>query len=106
MVQRRSLVHALHTENYELLAESLNDVIVEPHRKQLIPHFDAVKSAVLNSGALGCGISGSGPSIFALSKGKAIAEKVEQAMNEVYSKSDISFYTFVSEINTEGIKIL
>ncbi len=101
-----SLVHGLHTTDYELIKEALNDVVIEPYRKQLIPHFDDVKSAVLEAGALGCAISGSGPSIFALSKGESTAKAVQLAMQNVYSKSDIQFETYVSRINTEGIKIL
>ncbi|ARV08436.1 homoserine kinase [Winogradskyella sp. PC-19] len=101
-----SLVHALHTSNYTLISKSLNDYIVEPHRKQLIPHFDTLKTESLKAGALGCGISGSGPSIYALSKGEATAREVEITMQNVYSKTDIPFYTFVSKINTEGIKII
>jgi len=101
-----SLVHALHTSNYTLLSKSLNDYIVETHRKQLIPHFDTLKTESLKAGALGCGISGSGPSIYALSKGEAAAREVEIEMQNVYSKTDIPFYTFVSKINTEGIKII
>lgn len=101
-----SLVHALHTSDYDLIKQSLNDVVIEPHRKQLIPHFDEVKTAVLEAGALGCAISGSGPSIFALSKGEDVAKTVEKAMHFVYSKSNIHFETYVSKINTEGIKTL
>jgi homoserine kinase len=81
-------------------------VVVEPYRKKLIPNFDDLKLESLNVGALGCGISGSGPSIYALSKGKETALEVEKAMQQVYSKTEIPFYTFVSKINTEGIKIL
>ena len=101
-----SLIHALHTSDYDLIHRSLQDIIVEPFRKQLIPHFDAVKIAALEAGALGCAISGSGPSIFALSKGKETAENVENAMQSVYAKTEIDFNTFVSKINLEGIKIL
>lgn len=101
-----SLVHGLHTSDYELIKDALNDVVIEPHRKQLIPHFDAVKTAVLESGALGCGISGSGPSIFTLSKGEATAKAVQLAMQNVYSKSDIQFETYVSKINITGIKTI
>lgn len=101
-----SLVHALHTSDYEVLSKSLNDTIVEPYRKRLIPHFNSLKTEVIKAGALGSGISGSGPSIFALSKGKTVAKEVEMAMQNVYSKTDIPFYTFVSKINTEGIKII
>lgn len=101
-----SLIHALHTSDYGLIKDSLNDVVIEPHRKQLIPHFDAIKTAVLEAGALGCAISGSGPSIFALSKGESTAKAVEEAMHKVYSQTDIHFETYVSKINTKGIKII
>ena len=101
-----SLVHGLHTSDYELISRSLQDIIVEPHRKQLIPMFDELKESVLNAGALGCAISGSGPSIFTLNKGLEIAKNVKEAMNNVYSKTDIEFDIHTSKINTQGIKIL
>ena len=101
-----SLVHAMHTSDYNLISESLNDVIIEPHRSKLIPHFDLVKAESIKAGALGCGISGSGPSIFALSKGKQNAEAVAESMKNVYSKTNINFNTYVSKINTQGMKIL
>ena len=101
-----SLVHALHVSDYNLLGKSLNDVIVEPYRSQLIPNFDNVKKETLLHGALGTGISGSGPSIFALSEGFNTAKKVEQAINAVYSKTNIEFHTFTSKINTKGIKTI
>ena len=101
-----SLVHALHTNDYELIKSSLVDVVVEPYRSKLIPHFDAVKKAVLETGALGCGISGSGPSIYSLSEGLETAEKAAEAIRNIFSKTDIAFDVFVGKINTEGIKIL
>jgi homoserine kinase len=101
-----SLVHALHTSDYNLMKDALKDVVIEPLRKQLIPHFDDVKTAALKSGALGCAISGSGPSIFALSKGEGVSIEVEKAMRAVYSKSNIPFETYVSKINIEGIRVL
>lgn len=101
-----SLVHALHTNDYELIRRSLQDVIVEPFRSRLIPYFSDIKKVTFKSGALGCGISGSGPSIFALSKGVEIAKEVEREMRMVYKNSDIEFYTFVSKINIKGMKIL
>ncbi|APY00002.1 homoserine kinase [Lacinutrix venerupis] len=101
-----SLVHALHTNDYHLLGDSLQDVIVEPYRSKLIPHYNDVKEAALNNGALGCGISGSGPSIFSLSESLETAKKVEKAIQEIYSKTEIEFYTFTSKINADGIKIL
>ena len=62
------LITGLIKEDYALIGRSMEDVIVEPVRSMLIPGFDQVKESAINSGALGCGISGSGPSIFALSK--------------------------------------
>ncbi|MBU2951052.1 homoserine kinase [Tamlana agarivorans] len=101
-----SLVHALHTSDYDLIKDSLHDVIVEPHRSKLIPYFNEVKEAVLNAGALGCGISGSGPSIFSVNKGLETANKVKEAMERIYSKTGITFDIHVSKINTSGVKIV
>ncbi len=101
-----SLVHALHTNNYDLIEDSLQDVIVEPHRSKLIPHYNEVKESMMKAGALGAGISGSGPSIFSLSKGLQNAKNVEDAIRKVYSKTNIKFDIHVSKINTEGIKII
>ena len=101
-----SLVHALHTHDYQLFSESLIDFIVEPHRSKLIPDFDEVKKEAIKAGALGCGISGSGPSIFAFSKGRYIAEKVSSTISNVYKNNNIPYHVYLSKINTEGIKIL
>ncbi len=100
------LIHGLHTSDYEVIKNSLRDVIVEPHRSKLIKHFKEVKEAAINAGALGSGISGSGPSIFSLCKGIESAEKVKEAIEAIYSKTGIAYDMHVSKINTEGIKIL
>ena len=71
----------------------------------LQPHFKEVKKAVLKEGALGAGISGSGPSIFSLSKSEQTALKVKDTMSKIYSKTEIEFEIHVSKINTEGVKI-
>ena len=101
-----SLVSGLYTSDYDLIANSLTDYIVEPHRSQLIPHFNEVKKAMLDAGTLGCGISGSGPSIFSLCKGEKIANKVADSIRKVYSDTGIEFDIYVSKINAEGIRIL
>jgi len=101
-----SLIHALHTSDYDLIKESLHDVVVEPHRSKLIPHFNAVKKAAITAGALGCGISGSGPSIFTLSNSLETSNNVKDAIKNVYSKTGIAFEIHVSKINTEGVKII
>ena len=97
-------VAGLYTNDYNLIGRSLNDIIVEPARKHLIPNFDEVKNAALQYGALGSGISGAGPSIFALCKGQEIAEKVAFAMSESYLNTGITFDMHISKINPQGVK--
>jgi homoserine kinase len=101
-----SLIHALHSDDYGLIKRSLEDIVIEPFRSKLIPYFNEVKSTALNSGALGCAISGSGPSIFMLCKGSQNAEKIEAEISKMYRKTNIEFNTYMSPINTQGIKIL
>lgn len=98
------LVAGLFTEDYDLIGRSLIDHIVEPIRSILIPGFDKVKSVSMEAGALGCGISGSGPSIFAFSKGEETAKKVAAAMKEVYKKIGIDYDVHVSKVNVEGVR--
>ena len=90
----------------QLISNSLVDIIVEPHRKKLIPFFDEVKISAMKAGALGAGISGSGPTIFALCEGDEIAEKVYNAIEDTYKKTGINFNIYASKVNAEGIKIL
>ncbi|RLD79046.1 MAG: homoserine kinase, partial [Bacteroidetes bacterium] len=84
-----AFVHALHTNNYDLLSDSLTDYIVEPYRSKLIPEFDKIKKTALKEGALGCGISGSGPSIFTFSKGIQIANNVSNKLSLIYHNTHI-----------------
>lgn len=100
------LVAGLFMEDYALIGRSLEDHIIEPIRSILIPGFDSIKKETLKAGALGCGISGSGPSIFTFSKGEKTAHKVADAMREVYKNIGIDFDIHVSKINTQGIKII
>ncbi|SNR39325.1 homoserine kinase [Maribacter sedimenticola] len=100
------LIAGLFKEDYALIGRSLEDHIVEPIRSILIPGFDEVKKTALSAGALGSGISGSGPSIFAFSKGKETAIKVGDAMKLVYDKIDIAYEIHVSKINTDGVRPL
>ena len=101
-----ALVHALHENDLELFSDSLHDFIVEPHRSKLIPRFDEVKKSALQNGALGCGISGSGPSIYAFSKNKEIADYLSVIFYDIYNKTDIRFHVYVSAINPTGIKTI
>jgi homoserine kinase len=100
------LISGLYTNNYNLISNSLVDIIVEPARKPLIPFFDDVKNAATEAGALGAGISGSGPTIFALCKGDEVAEKVYKSIKESYQNKGIDFEMFISKINPKGIRII
>ena len=100
------LVAGLYTQDYELIGRSLEDHIVEPIRSILIPEFNTVKEEVKKAGALGSGISGSGPSIFALSKGEKTAQKVAQTMKAIYKTTGLDFDIHVSPIGTSGVKII
>ena len=100
------LIAGLYTRDYQLIGRSLQDVIVEPARKHLIPNFDKVKNCALLSGALGAGISGAGPSIFALCKGKTVAKTVAISMSNAYADTRIPFDIHISKVNDEGVKII
>ncbi len=101
-----AFVHALHTNDYDLLSKSLTDHVVEPYRSKLIPEFDKIKKTALKEGALGCGISGSGPSIFTFSKGIQIANNVSNKLSSIFLNTHIKSNHYISKINTQGIKIL
>jgi homoserine kinase len=101
-----AFVSALFNEDYDLISRSLKDEIVEPMRSLLIPEFDSLKKASIDAGALGFGISGSGPSVYALTKGMDTAHKVSKVINQIISSIGIDFEIHISEINKQGIKIL
>jgi homoserine kinase len=100
------LVAGLLKNDYGLISRSLEDVIIEPVRSMLIPGFDEVKKRSNEAGALGGGISGSGPSIFMLSTDEGIARQIEYCMTEVYMNAGIDFKTYVTTINYEGVKVI
>jgi len=99
------LVAGLMKGDYDLIGRSLEDVIIEPIRSILIPGFDDLKKACKEVGALGGGISGSGPSIFMLSKEKATALAVEQEMKKIYEGFGLAHHTYVTTINQAGVEI-
>ncbi len=100
------LVAGLLLPDYELIGRSLVDVIIEPSRAILIPGFAEVKAAAIANGALGCSISGSGPSLFALSKGEETAQKVAEAMAAEFAALGIGSEQYVSQINQKGPVVL
>jgi len=101
-----AFVSALYTNDYDLLSRSMKDKVIEPYRAMLIPRFHEVKAAAIHGGALGSGISGSGPSIYALSKGMDIAKQVGEAMKKQFDDLELEYEVHLSKINNEGIKIV
>lgn len=100
------LVAGLMKQDYDLIGRSLEDVIIEPVRSILIPGFDELKKQCKQAGALGGGISGSGPSIFMLSKEKETALAVEAAMIKLYTGLGLAHHTYVTTINSNGVEIV
>jgi homoserine kinase len=100
------LITALFKGDLDLLKRSLIDVVIEPQRAQLIPGFYQVKEAAMNAGALGCSISGAGPSIFALCANSLIAENAGVAMEKVFRDLKVESTVFYSGINQEGAILL
>jgi homoserine kinase len=100
------LVTGFLQKDYELIGRSLEDVIIEPVRSILIPGFDEVKNHSLETGALGGGISGSGPSVFMLSKNEEVAKKVEHVMKEIYDRIGVEYHTYVTTISRKGAEII
>ena len=93
-------------EDFELIGRSLKDVIAEPYRATLIPAFYQVKEAVLAAGALGMGISGSGPTLFVLTKGIDQVQQILEAARLVYDSFGLGVDDYHSSINTEGAYVL
>lgn len=100
------LVAGLLKQDYALIGRSLEDVIIEPVRSILIPGFDEVKIRSKEAGALGGGISGSGPSVFMLSQEEKAARDVETVMKDVFTRLGIDYRTYVTTISYEGVRIV
>lgn len=100
------LIAGLMKPDYDLIGRSMVDVIIEPIRAILIPEFNEVKQAALDAGALGCSISGSGPSMFALSRDQDTAQRVGISMQAAFQTVGIGSELYVSGINQEGPKVI
>ena len=100
------LIAGLLQGDASLISRCLEDVVVEPIRSTLISGFYEIKSAAMKEGALGCSISGSGPSLFALTLDKRQAERVGLAMMNACRKEGLDCDLYVSSINKQGPKIL
>lgn len=100
------LVAGLMKPDYSLISRSLRDVIAEPIRSLLIPGFDKMKEKAMEQGALGSGISGSGPTIFALSTDHDTARKVGEVIGKEFERIRLNSEIFVSKINPKGAMVL
>lgn len=100
------LVVGLMKPDYELIGRSLKDVIAEPIRSVLIPGFYNIKAEAAKAGALGCGISGSGPTIFSLSTDRETAQKVGESIQKEFERLHLKSEVYVSKINETGAKII
>jgi homoserine kinase len=102
-----TFVASLYEKNLRLFADSLHDLVIEPMRSLLIPKFKEMKIAALDKKALAFGISGSGPSVFAIAEGKENAQNIETALKEVYEEVDISIQTYINALAKDsGARIL
>lgn len=99
------LVAGLLQQDYELIGRSLEDVLIEPVRSILIPGFDELKLRCKDAGALGGGISGSGPSVFMLSRDEKTAQAVEKEMKSIFTRLGLDHHTYVTTINQDGIRL-
>jgi homoserine kinase len=97
-------IHACHTNDIELIGKTLRDVIIEPHRKGNVACFDEVTAAAKKSGALGCTLSGSGPSIFALCKADD-ARNIASAMEQACRAEGIGCQSWVSSMDAPGARV-
>jgi len=100
------LVVGMMKPDFGLISRSLKDVVAEPVRSVLIPGFDAMKQKAIDAGALGCGISGSGPTLFALSTDLSTAEKVGDVIRDQFTGFQLRSDVFVSKVNQKGACIV
>ena len=100
------LVAGFLTVDYELIGRSMDDYIVEPARLPLIPGLTEARKRALAAGAIGGGISGSGPSIFMLNKTAPTAQAVGAAMGSVFAELGIAFNVYVGPVGTEGARVV
>jgi homoserine kinase len=101
-----ALVAGMMKSDYELIGRSLEDVVAEPLRADLIPGFHKVKNAALQNGALGCGISGSGPTLFSLCKGSENAQQAGKAMQHEFNSIGLKSEVYISSVNNEGAYLI
>ena len=98
-------ISGCYTNDLDMIRASLEDVVIEPQRQALIPGFSGVRQAAIEAGALGCSISGAGPTMFAWSSA-ANANKVLQAMRGEFGKQSIQMDEWIVEIESAGARVV
>lgn len=101
-----ALVAGIYKNDITLMGRALEDTIIEPERAALIPGYQAAKDAALATGAAGCSISGSGPSLFALCHSEQRAHDANKAMEQAFSAAGISSKQYVSRVNQTGARVM
>lgn len=101
-----ALVHALHARDRNLFSQCLRDLVAEPRRKKLVKGFDAVQAAALEAGALGCSLSGSGPSLFAVADSRREADRIAGAMSEAFHRAGVASRAMLCRADPEGARLL
>jgi homoserine kinase len=100
------LIAGLMKPDFGLIGRSIQDVVAEPVRAMLIPGFDQIKQSAIDAGALGCGISGSGPTLFALSTERELARRIGEVMKDAFRRAQLETDIYISTINQTGARII
>lgn len=100
------LIAGLFTSDFGLIRRSLYDVVAEPARVHLIPGFAGMKASAMAGGALGCGISGSGPALFALSSSQDEAHRIAESLGRACEETGMRYSTIVSRVGAPGARII
>jgi len=98
-------ISGCYTDDLELIREGLNDVVIEPQRRQLIPGFTAVRNASLSAGSLGCSISGAGPTMFAWAQ-TDVAEAVRSAMVQEFARHGVETDHWIVRVESDGARVV
>lgn len=101
-----ALIAGCFTADIELIGRALSDRLIEPSRAPLVRGFARVKAAALQAGALGCTLSGSGPSVFAWCDGDDEAAEVASAMLEAFAREDVRARAWVSPVDAPGARLV
>jgi homoserine kinase len=101
-----AFVAGCYRNDLALIGRALRDLIVEPHRASLVPGFSDVQAAAMEAGALGCSLSGAGPTLFAWCDGADAAATVRDAMTTAFERHDVPTEAWISTIPEQGARVV